>query len=57
MFEDCFALNYIKCLAIDISASNCITDWLVDVGPTGTFVKDASLREANADYPQKLTGS
>lgn len=44
MFEGCEKINYIKCLATDYSAKDCIDDWLSDVAPTGTFVKAA---EAN----------
>lgn len=32
-------LNYIKCLATDISASNYTNSWVADVSSTGTFVK------------------
>ena len=39
MFRDC-SLNYIKCIATDISASNCTTSWVYGVQTTsGTFVK------------------
>ena len=38
MFQRCGSLNYIKCFATDISASNCTIDWLKNVSPTGTFV-------------------
>jgi hypothetical protein len=37
-------LNYLKCLAIDISASNCLSNWVQYVtSPTGTFVKAAGV--------------
>jgi hypothetical protein len=39
MFEDCTKLNYIKCLATDISATDCTKDWVHRVSSTGTFVK------------------
>ena len=42
MFSGCTSLKYIKCLATDISATDCTLDWLKDVPPTGTFVKNAS---------------
>ena len=42
MFYGCSSLNYIKMLAIDISASNCLTNWVNGVSATGTFVKSAS---------------
>jgi len=43
MFRGCTALNYIKCLATDISAVGCITSWLQDVSSTGTFVKNPNM--------------
>ena len=43
MFQLCTNLNYIKCLATDISASNCTTGWVNNVASTGTFVKAASM--------------
>ena len=44
MFTYC-PFNYIKCLATDISASNCTTGWLSYVPSTGTFVKAASMQD------------
>ena len=38
MFQGCTSLNYIKCLATDISASNCLYNWTYNVASTGTFV-------------------
>ena len=43
MFKGCTNLNYIKCLATNISASNCTLNWLQGVSPTGTFVKKAGV--------------
>ena len=40
MFKDCTNLNYVYCLATDISRSNCTTNWLSGVSATGTFVKN-----------------
>ncbi|MBO4660956.1 MAG: hypothetical protein J5610_05815 [Prevotella sp.] len=40
MFAGCTSLNYVKCLATDISADFCTVDWLDNVAPTGTFVKE-----------------
>jgi hypothetical protein len=42
MFSGCTNLNYIKCLATDISASFCTRGWVDGVSSTGTFVKDAN---------------
>jgi len=43
MFSGCSNLNYIKCLATDISASDCISNWVNGVANTGTFVKAPSM--------------
>ena len=51
MFAHCTNLNYIKCLATDISATNCLLDWLNDVSATGTFVKDV-----NTTWPTGASG-
>ena len=39
MFTGCTNLNYIKCLATDISATDCTKTWVKNVSSTGTFVK------------------
>lgn len=44
MFGNCTNLNYIKCLATDISATSCTSYWVGGVQTTsGTFVKNASM--------------
>lgn len=43
MFSGCTNLNYIKMLATDISAINCLNNWVNGVASTGTFVKAASM--------------
>lgn len=43
MFSDCKKLNYIKMLATDISARDCLHNWVENVSPTGTFVKDPNM--------------
>lgn len=43
MFVFCKNLNYIKCLATDISAKGCTTEWVLNVGSSGTFVKNAAM--------------
>ena len=40
MFHGCSTLNYIKCLATNISATDCTKSWVEGVAATGTFVKD-----------------
>ena len=43
MFYDCHNLNYIKCLATDISANDCTYGWTGFVASTGTFVKNPNM--------------
>ena len=42
MFWRCSSLNYIKMLATDISATECLAGWVNGVDSSGTFVKAAS---------------
>ena len=42
MFKDCTSLNEVTTYAEDISASNCLTDWLNSVAATGTFYNNGS---------------
>ena len=41
MFNGCSKLSYIKCLATDISASNCTLNWVNNVSQSGTFIKNS----------------
>jgi hypothetical protein len=43
MFEGCSKLNYIKMLATDISATDCLKYWVYNVASTGTFVKNSAM--------------
>lgn len=43
MFNGCTSLSYIECLATNISAANCTTNWVQNVAPSGTFVKADSM--------------
>ena len=43
MFSGCTSLNYIKCLATDISAEFCTDDWVAGVSATGDFYAPASI--------------
>ena len=43
MFDRCSSLNYVKCLATDISATDSTFRWLRYVSSTGTFVKDPTM--------------
>ena len=45
MFNGCTILGKVKCLATDISASDCTTDWLNGVSATGTFIKASSMTD------------
>ena len=51
MFSGCSSLNHIKCLATDISATNCTYNWVYSVAASGTFTKNASMSSwtRNAD--------
>lgn len=42
MFNGCTSLTYIKMMATDISANNCLYDWVNGVASSGTFVKNAA---------------
>lgn len=52
MFNLCNALRYTKCLATDISATGCVSNWLNQVSSTGTFVKNASMN----NWPSGASG-
>lgn len=43
MFSYCTSLTAIKCLATDISASDCTSNWLFGVSESGTFTKAANM--------------
>ena len=43
MFINCTSLNRIKMLATDISASECLTNWVNGVAASGTFTKATSM--------------
>ena len=43
MFYGCTNLNYIKMLATNISAINCLYNWVNGVAPNGTFVKNSAM--------------
>ncbi len=45
MFEGCTSLNTVTCLATDISASNCVTDWLGGTAG-GTFYRNPSVSDS-----------
>ena len=43
MFNGCKKLNSITCLATNISATNCTTNWVSGVASNGTFTKSKSM--------------
>ena len=43
MFYGCSQLASVTCLATNISATDCTSNWLREVGSTGTFYKAASM--------------
>lgn len=45
MFYGCENLTSIKCLATDISATDCTSQWLDSVAASGTFTKTASMSD------------
>ena len=47
MFWNCTSLNYIKMMATDISATDCLTDWVLGVPSSGTFVKNSAATWEN----------
>ncbi|MBR5735522.1 MAG: leucine-rich repeat protein [Bacteroidales bacterium] len=52
MFKGCSNLNYVKCIATDISEEDCINNWLDGVSASGTFVKAAAMN----DWPEGASG-
>ena len=49
MFFSCSLINNITCLATDISASNCTSNWVTGVAVIGTFTKAASMSSWTRD--------
>ena len=43
MFKGCTSLSAITCLATDISANQCTSNWVTNVAASGTFTKAASM--------------
>lgn len=43
MFTQCSSLNYIKCMATNISATQATTSWVNKIASKGTFVKNSSM--------------
>ena len=43
IFKSCPKVNYVKCLATNITAGSCTTNWLNGVASNGTCIKAASM--------------
>ena len=43
MFYGCTKLNYVKCLATNISAPDCTARWLSNVASAGDFYTHATI--------------
>jgi hypothetical protein len=52
MFNGCVLLNFIQCNATDVSAINCLYNWLENVSTSGTFKKNPSM----IDWPSGSSG-
>ena len=57
MFKGCSKLNYLKCLATDVSAPGCLGGWLGKVSATGTLVvaSGTTWAVAGTNYPSGWT--
>ena len=51
-FSLCTSLTYLKCLAINLTGSNCVNNWLLNASSTGTFVKNPSMNS----WPRNVSG-
>lgn len=45
MFQNCTSLSRVTCLATNITANGCTSNWLNNVASSGTFTKSASMTE------------
>ena len=52
MFDGCTSLNYVKCLATDISEEMAVDEWLKEVSSSGTFIKAAEM----TTWPEGASG-
>lgn len=57
MFRQCAILNSVTCHATDISASSCLTNWLLGVAASGTFkcVNGVNYPSGNSGIPTGWT--
>ena len=55
MFSGCSKLNYVKCLATNIEATNCTANWLdAPIAQSGTFFKAATMNDWLTDSPSGI---
>ena len=54
MLENCTSLNEVTCLATDISAENCVFEWLLVVSPTGVFYKAPEMEDWTENSPSGI---
>ena len=54
MFQNCTSLSSIKCLATNISARYCTTNWVYGVSASGTFIKAASMSRWSTGVPNGI---
>ena len=55
MFSGCSKLNYVKCLATNIEATNCTANWLdAPIAQEGTFFKAATMNDWLIDSPSGI---
>lgn len=60
LFRGCSQLNYIKCFATNISATDCLHDWVRYVPSNGTFVRHTNMNSwitGNSGIPSNWTQS
>lgn len=50
MFYGCGKITSLKCLATDISASNCTYQWLRNVADSATFIKNSEMSSWTRDW-------
>ena len=51
MFKGCSNLNNVRMFATDISATNCLVNWMNGVSSTGIFVKDIEMKTIPTGIP------
>lgn len=52
MFKQCSKLKYLKCLATNVSAASCLTEWVKTIPSSGTFIRHSSMNS----WPSGVNG-